>query len=75
MALEHNLIARIAGENLGGGWLDGLPLHVAAQTSENLGILMTRGPDARRSEITDLQWIEAGAVGYRILAEGPDALH
>ena len=75
MALEHYLIARIASENPGSGWLDGLPLHVAAQTSENLGILMTLGPDARRSEITDLQWIEAGAVGYRILAEGPDALH
>lgn len=75
MALEHYLIARIAGENPGGGWLDGLPLHVAAQTSENLGILMTLGPDVRRSEIADLQWIEAGAAGYRILAEGPEALH
>lgn len=75
MALEHYLIARIAGAGTDAGWLDGLSLHVLAQTAENLGVLMTLGPDARRSDITDLQWIEAGAVGHSVLAAGPDALH
>ena len=75
MVLERYLISRISGENADAGWLGKLPLHVVSQTAENLGILMTLGPDPKRSDITDLQWIAAGAVGFPVLASGPDALH
>lgn len=75
MALEHYLIGRIAGADADAGWLNGLPLHVVAQTAENLGILMTLGPAPKRSDITDMQWVAAGAAGFSVLAAGPDALH
>lgn len=73
--MEYYLIGRIAGADTDAGWLSGLPLHVVAQTAENLGILMTFGPDAKRSDITDQQWIKAGAAGYPVLSACPDALH
>jgi hypothetical protein len=75
MVLEHYLIIRISGANADAGWPGKLPLHVVAQTAENLGILMTHGPDPKRSDVTDLQWIAAGAAGFPVLAAGPDALH
>lgn len=75
MVLEHYLISRISGVNADAGWLGGIPFHVVAQTAENLGILMTLGPDPKRSDITDLQWIAAGAAGFPALAAGPEALH
>lgn len=36
---------------------------------------MTLGPGPKRSDITDLQWIAAGAAGFSVLAAGPEALH
>lgn len=72
-ALERYLGSRIiAGP--GKSWIDSLPFHVAAQTADNLGILLTLGPDAKRSAISDLQWAAAGAAGFQALTMGPDGL-
>ena len=43
LALQGYLTARVA-EGPGKCWFDSLPLHVAAQTADNLGILLTLGP-------------------------------
>ncbi len=72
--LEQYLIGRISGTPSSTKWLNELPFHVAAQTAQNLGILMTLGATPRRVDITNLDWIKAGAAGYHVLAEGPDAM-
>lgn len=52
-----------------------LPVHVAAQTFDNLGVLLTLGPDAKRSKISDKEWRAAGDAGYHVLKDGPDGLN
>lgn len=71
--LENYLLARIQ-DGAGEDWIDRLPFHVAAHTSENLGALMLLGPDASRDLITEREWHQAGSIGFSILKDGPDAL-
>lgn len=71
--LENHLLARILGDTEG-TWIDQLPFHVVAQTSENLGALMLLGPDAPRDLITADKWHQAGSIGFSMLKRGPDAL-
>lgn len=71
--LETWLAGRI-GTGRGSGWFDDLPIHVAAQTAENLGALMTLGADARRSEISAQDWLRAGNAGYAVMQNGPDVM-
>ena len=54
------------------GWLDRLPFHVAAQTCEGFGLLLTHGADAKRESIAPAEWAAAGTAGFRVLCEGPD---
>lgn len=56
-------------------WLGNMPFHVVAQTSENLGLLLTLGPDAKRAAVSEAQWREAGSAGYQVLRGGPDAFY
>ncbi|PRZ41273.1 TniQ family protein [Tritonibacter scottomollicae] len=70
--LECYLRARIE-QGPSGTWLDLLPFHVAAQTCEGFGLLLTLGPKARREKATPAQWAAAGTAGYDILRHGPDA--
>ncbi|MBY5971423.1 TniQ family protein [Ferrimonas balearica] len=70
--LERYLRARIE-QGPGGTWLDLLPFHVAAQTCEGFGLLLTLGPKARREKATPAQWAAAGTAGYDVLRHGPDA--
>lgn len=56
------------------GWLDSLPIHVALQTCENFGLLVAFGPKVARSKISPEQWLKAGAAGFNILKNRPDAL-
>jgi hypothetical protein len=72
--LESYLARRIANGS-GSSWLDKLPFHIAAQTADNLGVLLTLGPNAKRSEVSNLEWVAAGDAGYQVLKDGPDALH
>lgn len=71
--LEEYLVDRIL-NGPGNSWIDSLPFHVAAQTAENLGVLLTLGPDLKRTEVNDAAWFRAGAEGYRVLRQGPGAL-
>lgn len=58
----------------GKGWLDRLPFHIAAQTCEMLGALLTLGPRVKRAELADAQWAAAGTAGLSVLRGGPEAL-
>ena len=69
---EHYLRNRIE-KGPGKTWLDRLPFHVAAQTCEGFGLLLTLGPKARREVVTPAQWAAAGTVGFSVLRRGPDA--
>lgn len=71
--LEAWLIERIS-LGRGRGWFDDMPIHVAAQTAENLGALMTLGADAKRSEISARDWLRAGAAGFEVMRNGLDAM-
>lgn len=51
-----------------------MPFHIAAQTCEMLGALLTLGPRVKRAELTDAQWTAAGTAGLSILRDGPEAL-
>ncbi|RDW13789.1 TniQ family protein [Paracoccus thiocyanatus] len=73
MELERYLTERIQ-NGPGQTWLDRLPLHIAAQTCEMFGALLTLGPRVKRTEPTDAQWAAAGTAGLSILRGGPDAL-
>ncbi|REF69752.1 MULTISPECIES: TniQ family protein [Paracoccus] len=73
LELENYLINRIQ-NGPGGTWLDQSPLHVAAQACEMLGLLLTIGPKAKRSETRDPQWAVAGSAGLQVLQEGPNSL-
>ena len=54
--------------------LDGLPVDVAARLSENLGILVTLGSDARPQTLSGKERATAGGFGFAICAQGSDAL-
>lgn len=72
-SLEAYLLGRIM-RGPGQAWIDQLPFHVAAQTCENFGALTLLGPDAARDKMTDSEWQQAGAIGFSILKQGPQAL-
>lgn len=55
------------------GWLDRLPFHVAAQTCEGFGLLLTHGPDAKRDLVAPADWAAAGTAGFQVLRAGPNA--
>ncbi|MCE8467670.1 TniQ family protein, partial [Rhodovulum sulfidophilum] len=51
LLFEHYLRNRIK-KGAGNTWLDRLPFHVAAQTCEGFGLLLTLGPKTRRETAT-----------------------
>lgn len=57
----------------GDAWHDRLPFHVASQTCEMFGLLLTRGPNVKRDELSHRGWACAGAAGFHVLERGPDA--
>ncbi len=73
LELENYLINRVR-NGPAGIWLDRSPFHVASQACEMLGLLLTIGPKAKRSEMEDAQWAAAGTAGLRVLRGGPDSL-
>lgn len=73
LELERYLMNRVR-YGPGKSWLDRLPFHVAAQTCEMFGVLLTSGPKAQRAEVTDKEWSAAGTAGIAVLLEGPRAM-
>lgn len=73
LGLQHYLCGRVQ-NGAGSNWLDQRPFHVAAQTCEMFGLLLTHGPDAKRDEIQPPDWAAAGTAGFNVLQRGPDAL-
>lgn len=72
LELERYLRQRVQ-SGAGTAWLDRLPFHVAAQTCEGFGLLLTHGPDAKRDLVVPAEWAAAGTAGFRVLRDGPDA--
>lgn len=73
LELERYVTRRISGRPRR-TWLDSLPLHVAAQTCEMFGALLTLGPQMKRAALDDTQWVAAGTAGLKILHGGPESL-
>lgn len=73
LELERYLMDRVR-NGPGRVWLDRLPFHVAAQTCEMFGVLLTSGPRMKRADVTDEEWCAAGTAGIGVLREGPKAL-
>lgn len=73
LELERYLLRRIAGQK-GSGWIDTLPIHVAAQTCEFFGLLLLKGPKSKRHETSPSEWLKAGRIGFSYLRHGPQAL-
>lgn len=73
LELERYLTERIQ-NGPGKTWLDRLPFHIAAQTCEMFGALLTLGPRVKRAELTDAQWGAAGSAGLSILRGGAAGL-
>jgi len=73
MGLQRYLLRRLE-TDAQETWLDRLPFHVASQTCEGLGLLITKGPKANREKTIAAEWLEAGAAGFEILSGGPSAL-
>ncbi|WDA13448.1 TniQ family protein [Paracoccus marcusii] len=72
LELERYLRQRVK-TGAGDGWLGRLPYHVAAQTCEGFGLLLTRGADTKRDLVAPAEWAAAGTAGFRVLCKGPDA--
>jgi len=72
LKLEHYLRNRIENGS-GTSWLDKLPFHVAAQTCEGFGLLLTQGAKFKRDDATSARWAKAGSAGFEVLKKGPDA--
>jgi hypothetical protein len=72
-AFECYLIERVL-QGRGDDWIDSLELNVASRACEVLGLLLTKGAEAKLSGHTEKDWAIYGAVGYEILKEGAEAL-
>ncbi|WP_083374458.1 TniQ family protein [Methylobacterium sp. C1] len=71
--LEDYLRLRLRARDTGDPFLDGLPLHVVAKTSEAIGYLETIGQEVPWCSVDSDGWWRAGGVGFSVLAGGPDA--
>lgn len=73
LGLIDHIGGRLAGE-ITDSWFDQLPFHVATQACENFGLLLLQGPQAKRQFVSELDWVNAGHIGYSYLREGAEAL-
>lgn len=71
--LEHYLLDRLDGHP-GPAWLDALPWHAAARTSEMIGAVQVFGRNVPIAALNDDQWRQAGAAGYEIVAGGENSV-
>ncbi|QQR39002.1 TniQ family protein [Devosia rhizoryzae] len=71
---EQWLVARTDGVKDSSNFLDTLPLYVAAQWCEALGVSALHPSKVQTSRITQQQWAVAADEGFGIAAEGKDAI-
>lgn len=69
-AFETYVLFRAEGGPIRGGWIDGLPLHVAVAACELFGAVAVFGRTPNLKTLTDEQWRQAGAAGFDIVADG-----
>lgn len=67
--LQAYVQARIKGSG-NAGWLDTLDLHVVTQTSDYLGLMLTKGADFDPKTTSAQEWINAGEAGFATLNGG-----
>lgn len=73
--LETCIMRRLDGILTGAGaWLDQQTIEQAARACEMLGATFSKGLHYHHKGLTDEDWREAGAVGYEIAREGPEAV-
>lgn len=72
LGLQNLLLDRLAGRK-SGTWLDDMPFHVVALTSEAFGLMLSKGAKTARGHASDLDWVIAGDMGVTCLRDGPDA--
>lgn len=73
--LETCIMRRLDGIPTGAGaWLDQQTIEQAARACEMLGATFSKGLHYHHKGLTDEDWREAGAVGYEIAREGPEAV-
>ncbi|MGV8954182.1 MAG: TniQ family protein [Cypionkella sp.] len=71
---EQWLIARTDGIKDSSNFLDTLPLYVAAQWCEALGVSALHPSKVQTSRLTQQQWAVAADEGFSIASEGKDAI-
>lgn len=72
--LERYLDTRLDGYHGSNAFLDALPFHVVAKTSEVIGAVDIFGRDVSFRELEGDAWWRAGQVGFVILTAGPAGL-
>ena len=68
------IVARTDGVRDPGNWLDVLPLYVAVQWCEALGVSMLHPAKVQTSKLTEAQWAVAADEGFRISSAGADSI-
>jgi|GEM_PF-6910333 len=53
-----------------GMWFDDIPIHAVKAFCEYFGVLTLFGPRTRRSNLSQLDWLRAGAHGFAQLCKG-----
>lgn len=72
--LERYLQARLTTRGSLNAFLDALPFHVVAKTSEAIGAVEVFGRDVSFRSLSGEDWWQAGCAGFAILAAGSSGL-
>lgn len=72
--LERYLQARLNNRDSSNAFLDTLPFHVVAKTSEAIGAVEVFGRDVSFRRLSGEDWWQAGCAGFAILAAGSSGL-
>lgn len=71
--LQKYVTGRMDG-GLGPNWLDGQPLDLAARACEMLGVIQVVGTHIDLRAVTNVQWSEAGDLGFSYAVDGSDGI-
>ncbi|MBO9429627.1 TniQ family protein [Sulfitobacter sp. R18_1] len=67
--LQTYIMERLAGR-AGPAWLDSQPIDLAARACEMLGVILSAGTHANLKLLTDVEWNDAGHVGFGYASRG-----
>src|SRR5690606_26378337 len=68
------IVARTDGVRDPDNWLDALPLYVAVQWCEALGVSMLHPAKVQTSKLTEADWAVAAEEGFRISSAGEGSI-